>query len=291
MLGRETRLPPDLIHPSPPDVQIAEEEYVNELQERMRTAGERLRAQHQLLPRSDEDELPMFAVDDRVWLKSFYKPGGRGTKLRPKYVGPYTITKVLPHQTYAMERNGKLSIQHEGRIRLYQSDKLPNTDESVLETEEIEECEETSVSEAVEEAVAQQQTWQPPRTRRNVRLPGYLQDYHLDLCDNCVIKLTSVQDSASILGQNSVSQGGGVVNLDMQRTINSKFESGGPEKGRCGNDLAQKQRSVVSLRSMSMSDSSALKMADLDTAMEETSLAGVGLELRDAGSHLRGWLY
>ena len=77
MLGRETRLPPDLIHPSPPDAQIVEEEYVNQLQERMQTAGERLRAQHQLLPRSDEEELPMFAVDDRVWLKSFYKPEGK----------------------------------------------------------------------------------------------------------------------------------------------------------------------------------------------------------------------
>ena len=115
-----------------------------------------------------------------------------------------------------MERNGKLSIQHEGRIRLYQSDKLPSTDEAISETEEVEEREETSVSEAVEEAVAQQQTWQP-RIRRNVRLPGYLQDYHLDLCDNCVMKLTAVQDAAAILGQNSVSQGGDVVNINSAK--------------------------------------------------------------------------
>lgn len=53
-----------------------------------------------------------------MWLCSFYHGKVRGSKLQPKYIGPYTITKALPYQTYEMERNGKKSIQREGRIKV-----------------------------------------------------------------------------------------------------------------------------------------------------------------------------
>ena len=222
MLGRETRLPPDLIHPTPPAEMVAEEDYVIQLQERMKVVGEKLRQQQKLEPRSEEDDEPLFMVGDRVWLKSFYKPGGRGTKLRPKYIGPYTITAVLPHQTYAMERHGKTSVQHEGRIRLYQNDRVPNderephnTADEIEEHNMADEIEEPSIEETVVEAMTQQQSWQPPRPRRKVRLPAHLEDFHLDLCDVCVTRLAD----NPILGQNSVSPGGGVVNLNDEMSL------------------------------------------------------------------------
>ena len=62
-----------------------------------------------------------------MWLKSYFKGKGRGTKLQPKYIGPYTITKCLPHQVYEMVRNGRISIQHEGRIRAYTAPEVERT--------------------------------------------------------------------------------------------------------------------------------------------------------------------
>ena len=81
--------------------------------------GERLRAQQAEVRMVDTEEANLYAIGDLVWLKSYYKRKGNCAKLLPKYVGLYRITEVLPHHTYGMERNGKSSIQHEGRIRLH----------------------------------------------------------------------------------------------------------------------------------------------------------------------------
>ena len=83
----------------------------------MQVAGQILRDRQNKVPRAEDVE-PLFKVGDKVWLKSFYKGRGRGTKLQPKYVEPYTITKTLPFQTYKIERQGRKSVQHEGRIKL-----------------------------------------------------------------------------------------------------------------------------------------------------------------------------
>ena len=69
--------------------------------------------------RVDEDEEPPhFVTGDSVWLKSYCRKKGRNPKLSPKYVGPYEIVEVLPHHTYRMVRDGRFTVQHEGRIRL-----------------------------------------------------------------------------------------------------------------------------------------------------------------------------
>lgn len=54
---------------------------------------------------------------EKVWLSSFFEGTGRGTKLRPKYVGPYTVCRCVPHQTYEVERLGQKTTQHEGRMK------------------------------------------------------------------------------------------------------------------------------------------------------------------------------
>lgn len=63
------------------------------------------------------DKPSKYLVGKKIWLQSFYQGKGCGQKLQPIYIEPYTITKVLPYQTYEMERKGKKSIQHEGRIK------------------------------------------------------------------------------------------------------------------------------------------------------------------------------
>ena len=58
-------------------------------------------------------------VGDKVWLKSYNKKKGVNPKLAPKYQGPYEITEVLAYHTYRVRKDGKGSIQHEGRIKLH----------------------------------------------------------------------------------------------------------------------------------------------------------------------------
>jgi hypothetical protein len=94
-------------------------EYAMELEKRLKEAGDRLRQQQHQVRLEDTEEPSLYMVGDKVWLKSFFKRRGQSTKLQPKYIGPYTIVEVLPYHVYKMERAGKYSIQHEGRIRLH----------------------------------------------------------------------------------------------------------------------------------------------------------------------------
>ena len=124
---------------------------------------------------------------------------GLGAKLRPKYVGSHAITKSLPCQAYEIKRDGKTSVQHEGRVRLYVSEEsVDNSQEQV----EAVECE----------------SFQPAK-KHTTRVPTHLKSGHANRC----------QVAWPILGQNRVFEGGGEVNSNKQAVINS----GGPEKGRC----------------------------------------------------------
>ena len=124
---------------------------------------------------------------------------GLGAKLRPKYVGSHAITKSLPCQAYEIKRDGKTSVQHERRVRLYVSEEsVDNSQEQV----EAVECE----------------SFQPAK-KHTTRVPTHLRSGHANRC----------QVAWPILGQNRVFEGGGEVNSNEQ-TVNN---SGGPEKGRC----------------------------------------------------------
>jgi transposase InsO family protein len=131
MLGREVRLPESLTCPEVLEEEQTVIEYVENLQKRMKLACKKLRGQQDQRMRMDgSEEPPVYMVGDLVWLKSFYKQKGKSKKLMPKYIGPYTILETLPHHTYRMERNGKISIQHEGRIKLCQGHPNSTTTDS-----------------------------------------------------------------------------------------------------------------------------------------------------------------
>ena len=121
MLGREIRLPAGLLH----EVRVAEsqspEAYAAALQERLQTAHALLRDKQLQLRTSDTEEPPLFKAGDLVWLKSYQHKKGmaRARKLQPKFIGPYKITEVLPYHTYRLSRNGKETVEHEGRIKLH----------------------------------------------------------------------------------------------------------------------------------------------------------------------------
>ena len=126
MLGREVRLPESLTCPEVLDEETDLHQHAEDLKKRMETAHQKIVQQQQDVLRTEaSEEPPLYLVGDSVWLKSFYKRKGKSQKLMPKYVGPYSIIEVLPHHTYRMERNGKYSIQHEGRIKLLQETTQP----------------------------------------------------------------------------------------------------------------------------------------------------------------------
>lgn len=119
MLGREVRLPPDALAPAESEAMTVES-YALQLQQRIQEAGQILRQLQKTTARTpDGEEVSKFQPGEQVWLRSFFQGQGRGAKLRPKYVGPYTVKRSLQHQTYEVERLGRSTIQHEGRIKRY----------------------------------------------------------------------------------------------------------------------------------------------------------------------------
>ena len=119
MLGRETKLPGALVLGTPSHEEPTVTDYAIGLKDRMTDAGDRLRAQQYDIRQEESGEPSLFMVGDLVWLKSFHKKKGVNPKLSPKYQGPYEIVEVLAYHTYRVRRDGKDSIQHEGRIKLH----------------------------------------------------------------------------------------------------------------------------------------------------------------------------
>ena len=120
MLGRETRLPPALVTDGLEEEPVTPEQYAAGLQDRLKAACDAVLELQKSTPRIDGGSEPsLFQEGDSVWLRSFFEGIGRGTKLRPKYVGPYVVEKVLPHQTYRVNKDGRHTTQHVGRMKKY----------------------------------------------------------------------------------------------------------------------------------------------------------------------------
>jgi hypothetical protein len=66
MLGREARLPDDLLHEVPPVRLYVETKYANDLQECLRLAHVLLREHQDQLRVEDTEEPPLYAVGDLV---------------------------------------------------------------------------------------------------------------------------------------------------------------------------------------------------------------------------------
>ena len=70
-----------------------------------------------------------YQVDQQVLKKYFTRKKTRGGKLKERYLGPYTITKVLPHGVYEIRDEVGLTIRVTGaHLKVY---KMPATDTSI----------------------------------------------------------------------------------------------------------------------------------------------------------------
>ena len=119
MLGRELRLPDQLTGYPPPKQYHLRHEYVIEAQDRLNQAHEMLRTEQQEIRTEDNEEPPLFAVGDMVWLENRRKKRGDSAKLQSKFVGPYEVLAVFANHTYQIDRLGQQSIQSECRLKLY----------------------------------------------------------------------------------------------------------------------------------------------------------------------------
>ena len=121
MLGREVRLPASLLHEITSHETQSADSYALQLQNRLKKAHELLRNKQLQNRVEDSEEPPLFKIGDLVWLKSHQRRKGmaQARKLQPKFIGPYKIIEALPYHTYRLSRDGKETVEHEGRIKLH----------------------------------------------------------------------------------------------------------------------------------------------------------------------------
>jgi hypothetical protein len=121
MMGREVRLPDNLYQQATRAESLSVDAYAAQLQQRLNQVHELIRSR-QLQVRVDGAEEPnLFKEGDWVWLKSKQKGKGMANarKLQPKFIGPFKIIESLPYHTYRVSKDGKSTIEHEGRIKLH----------------------------------------------------------------------------------------------------------------------------------------------------------------------------
>ena len=117
MLGREVRLPDQLILPTQPPEQP--NQYVLDLHERLAAAHQAIRDKQMQVRSEDSEEPPLFSPGDWVWMQSKRKRKGQCTKLQVKFVGPYQVKEAFRNHTYKLTRDGQETIQNEGRLKAY----------------------------------------------------------------------------------------------------------------------------------------------------------------------------
>jgi transposase InsO family protein len=100
MMGREVQLPEDLALLETTERNTTVEDYAQELQERLRVAGEKLRSSQYRVRMEETGEPHLYLPGDKVWLKSYARKKGENPKLSAKYVGPYEVVEALPYHTY-----------------------------------------------------------------------------------------------------------------------------------------------------------------------------------------------
>ena len=119
MMGREMRLPDQLLYANEGTEETPHQEYAQELQERLTRAHELLRETQREIRTSDDEEPPLFGVGDLVWLENKRRRKGENPKLQPKFVGPFEVLETRANHTYVIERQGQQSVQNERRLKLY----------------------------------------------------------------------------------------------------------------------------------------------------------------------------
>ena len=118
MLGRECRLPDQLVPGTHANQLTTRSTYALELKDRLESAHDLLRTQQMLPPRSAncEDE-PLVNPGDVVLVGRKHKKKGVNPKLQSKFEGPFVIKKAFSNGTYKVMGRGTVN---ECRLKLFE---------------------------------------------------------------------------------------------------------------------------------------------------------------------------
>ena len=119
MLGREVRLPDQLMCPTPYEEPAERSQYAIELCEKLRQVHEIQRERQKDIRQMDSEEPLLFKPGDFVWLENRRRRKGVNPKLQAKFIGPYEVLQSFDNHTYRIGRQGQESIQNERRLKRY----------------------------------------------------------------------------------------------------------------------------------------------------------------------------
>lgn len=126
MLGREIDLPVDLLYPPPPtETNLPSNEYVVQLQNKMKIVHEIARAslleagQKQKRLYDSRISKHKYTVGDAVWLRVYARPKGLSKKLQLRWEGPFKIVSKLSDLTFKIKKSQKAvcKIVHFNRLK------------------------------------------------------------------------------------------------------------------------------------------------------------------------------
>lgn len=132
MLGREIRLPVDLVMGRPPgeEMPTTTTEYAVELRKRMEDVHREVRGQLKFAGEAmrrhyDRDVRAVtFKAGDRVWLYNPKRQKGKSPKLMSPWEGPYEVLEKVTDVTFRIRKGnaGRKKIIHSDRLWTYQED-------------------------------------------------------------------------------------------------------------------------------------------------------------------------
>ena len=127
MLGRNTRLPIDVLLPRPPDADDEGKTYADQLRDKMEKIHDL--ARHNVKAASDRQKanydkraiIRPHKAGDMVWLQNHATKKGLSPKLRQHWIGPYKILNKLSDVTYRIKKEpiGKPKVVHHNRLKPY----------------------------------------------------------------------------------------------------------------------------------------------------------------------------
>ena len=136
MLGREVRLPIDLMAPAPAeeDQTFPDVDFADDLRHRIRKAHDRVRHNLQQATRRQKKDYDRHAttvevkVGDFVWLHNRTRKRGMTKKLASRWIGPFLILHKLSDVIIRIQRtkNSKPMVVHVDRTKPYQGEPIPS---------------------------------------------------------------------------------------------------------------------------------------------------------------------
>ena len=132
MLGRDVRLPVDLVVGGVPDESECDTLYADELREKIRAVHERARHVLGLSMRRQKRNYdrrvhgPLYEVGQFVWLHNTTRQPRLSKKLMLPWVGPYLVVEAMSDVTFRIQKSNrsKPMVVHANRLKLYEGPEL-----------------------------------------------------------------------------------------------------------------------------------------------------------------------